>query len=281
MRRLARKNALVFGVLLLVSLAPSPSLAQSSDPRWEKPTSEDYVLTVGGVVSAWSLRFTNANLSEPRWSLMVPFEESVRTALRGSSRETIETMRTASDVLLYSLLLAPFVVDMPIGVGRHGSRGFELGVIALHTEAFAMLITEASKYLFSRARPYSYTCAGDEPDWRCGSKSLDESMISGHSAGAFSGAGLMCSFHVRGELAGNTAVDYSLCLASLALASTTAVLRIATDDHHVVDVVLGSLVGLVVGYGLPIWLYGMGEEPETDAVGGASSPLLFNIGGQF
>lgn len=268
--------------VFLASAQPLVASPAGAQPHWHAPKSEDYVLTLGGAFSAWSLRFTNANLSEPRWSLMVPFEASVRDSLRGSSRENIEALRTVSDTLLYSMLLAPYVVDVPIATGRYGSRGLELGVIAFHAESFTMLITEATKYLFSRARPYATTCDGDEPDWRCGSSSVDESMISGHSAGAFSGAGLMCSFHVRGQLSGSDIADYSICFASLALASTTALLRIATDDHHVVDVALGSLVGLVIGYGLPIWLYDMGDDKyDKTETGSVSMPLMINYGSTF
>ncbi len=269
-------------VVLLLSFAQCLALPACAQPQWSKPTNEQVVLTLGGVGTAVALRLTNSNLSEPRWSLLLPFERGVRDALRPATREEIEVLRDISDVLLRSMLLAPYLVDIPIGVGRYGSRGIELGVIALHAEAFTMLITEASKYLLSRARPYSYTCGGDTPDWRCASKSINESMISGHSAGAFSGAGLLCSFHVRGDLADNDILNYSICGASIAVAATTALLRVATDDHHLTDVILGSLVGFVIGYGLPIWLYNMGDEPSAlDPTSSSANPLTFSYGMSF
>jgi membrane-associated phospholipid phosphatase len=109
---------------------------------------------------------------------------------------------------------------------------------------------------------------------------LNQSFVSGHTAIAFTGAGLTCAHHRHLPLYGGGWPDVAICVATLAAASSTAVLRVMSDRHYASDSLLGVGIGLVSGWGLPEWLhYGAGDGSD----GGAkrrSGALLPTFGGE-
>ncbi|MEY4550616.1 MAG: hypothetical protein RL685_6811, partial [Pseudomonadota bacterium] len=118
-----------------------------------------------------------------------------------------------------------------------------------------------------RVRPAEKGCATD-PDYspKCDNPvSLNQSFMSGHAAVAFTGAGLTCAHHRHLPLYGGGLPDVAICVAALAAASATGVLRIVSDNHYTTDVLLGTGLGLVSGWVLPEWLhYGGGGDAGKD-----------------
>ncbi|HAR42479.1 MAG TPA: hypothetical protein DCS07_07580, partial [Bdellovibrionales bacterium] len=72
---------------------------------------------------------------------------------------------------------------------------------------------------------------------------------------AFTAAGLICTSHSYLSLYDSKAADNAACLASLALASATGVMRIVSDNHYLSDVAAGTAVGLLAGFVLPRYLH--------------------------
>ena len=108
-----------------------------------------------------------------------------------------------------------------------------------------------------RVRPVEKGCATD-PDYasKCSDPvALNQSFVSGHTAVAFTGAGLTCAHHRHLPLYGGGAPDVLICAATLAAASATGVLRIVSDDHYSTDVLLGMSLGLASGWLLPELLH--------------------------
>ncbi|HKO91027.1 MAG TPA: phosphatase PAP2 family protein, partial [Polyangiaceae bacterium] len=113
-----------------------------------------------------------------------------------------------------------------------------------------------------RVRPAENGCKTDpEYSSKCDSSSLNKSFLSGHTAIAFTGAGLMCAHHQHLPLYGGGAADIATCWAALAAASAASVMRITSDNHYATDVLLGAGIGLTSGYVLQRWLhYGFGSS---------------------
>jgi len=79
------------------------------------------------------------------------------------------------------------------------------------------------------------------------------------------GAGLTCAHHRHLPLYGGGWPDVAICVATLAAASSTAVLRVMSDRHYSSDALLGVGIGLASGWGLPEWLhYGAGDGASED-----------------
>lgn len=99
-----------------------------------------------------------------------------------------------------------------------------------------------------RKRPYMYyegypTDALDDGDF-------EFSLPSGHTTDSFMGAGFLTYTFCRWYPTSRWKVP--VIAASYTVAVSTAVLRVASGNHFLSDVVLGSLLGSAIGYGVPI-----------------------------
>lgn len=111
-----------------------------------------------------------------------------------------------------------------------------------------------------RKRPYMYydgypTDALDDGDF-------EFSLPSGHTTDSFLGAGFLTYTFCRWYPASRWKIP--LIATSYTVAVGTAVLRVASGNHFLSDVVLGSLLGSAIGYGVPILheLVGSGRQPS-------------------
>jgi membrane-associated phospholipid phosphatase len=145
-------------------------------------------------------------------------------------------------------------------------------------------------------RPAERGCQGD-PNYsdKCSNAAdLNSSFLSGHTTLAFASAGLMCAHHQNLALYGGGAADVLACLGALSAASAAGVLRVMSDNHYASDVLLGTGVGLLGGYGLPTLLhYRNGKSAEdtgllpvvrsriagTELVGVVAPQIAENYGG--
>jgi membrane-associated phospholipid phosphatase len=127
----------------------------------------------------------------------------------------------------------------------------------------SMALTQATKKVFRRTRPYALRRnppPGADPD---GPKSR-VSFFSGHTSLTFAlavSSGTIAFERDRGNA--------GLVLGSgLVLAATTGYLRIAADWHYFIDVLVGAAVGSLSGYLVPK-LHDV-KEPTTAATARAS-----------
>jgi membrane-associated phospholipid phosphatase len=207
---------------------------------------------------------------EHNWVGGILFDDAARDGLRLREHDARESARAVSEPLYYTLALYPFVVDTAlVAWGIHGSGDVALEMLAMNAESYALtgaLVLTAQK--LGRQRPAGLGCRVD-PDYspKCrDDQALGESFFSGHTAVAFTSAGLGCAHHGHLPLYGGGAADVAACVVGLTGASVEGVLRIMTDDHYASDVLLGAFVGLVSGYVLPSWLhYGFGSGAPKEA----------------
>jgi membrane-associated phospholipid phosphatase len=151
--------------------------------------------------------------------------------------------------------------------GEHGSSDVATEMLAMNLEAYAFsgaLALSAEK--LGRVRPAERGCEGDaEYSPKCGNDAaLNSSFASGHTALAFTSAGLTCAHHQHLPLYGGGARDLAACLVALSAASATGVLRVMSDNHYTSDVLIGMGIGLFGGYGLPTLLhYGSASDDDS------------------
>jgi len=166
----------------------------------------------------------------------------------GVDRGTIGAIRafpaTASDVALFAtggaaglLLAAESRADL--GIVRE-----DLTVLA-QAVGTAAALTNWSKVVFHRPRPYRYT-----PDAAAPPASADDglSFPSGHTSAAFAAAFAYWSIQSRRGRAG----EHRQRIAALVLAAAaTGVLRVAAREHFPTDVVAGAALGAAAGWAVP------------------------------
>jgi membrane-associated phospholipid phosphatase len=194
------------------------------------------------------------------------FDNAIRSALVADSRPARDRAASFSNYPYWAMLAYPLLVDTALvtwGVHRAGDVALEM--LAMNLEAYAISGGIALTFQkLGRVRPAEKGCK-DDPSYspKCDNAvALNQSFLSGHTAIAFTGAGLTCAHHSHLPLFGGGVADLGICLATLAAASSTGVLRIVADDHYASDVLLGVGLGLTSGYLMPELLH-YTNEGET------------------
>jgi membrane-associated phospholipid phosphatase len=218
-------------------------------------------------------------LSDPddaRWQGPVFLDYGARSSLRFGSDGARSAADTVSDVLLYALVSYPLVIDTGlVAWGIHDSPDVASQMFAITSQAYTLtyFVTMITKHAVARERPYGQQCESGETEEGCGPNRY-RSFISGHSAMAFTAAGLICAHHENIPLYGGGDADAAACPIALTAATSVAALRMAADRHYLSDVLMGAAVGLLSGYFLPSWLhFDIGEEDDNGVPsGGRVSP---------
>lgn len=220
---------------------------------------------VGGVALA-------AHIAEPdrsgAWRRPWGIDEQSRSALRLSASDARRTARTTSDVLAGVLVSYPIVVEAGLNVAwaKSSTRvGVEMAEMHLEVLGVTAALVGISKLAFSRERPYGRLCGFElsETSDDCVDSDRYRSYFSGHAAFTFASASLTCFQHSRWNLWGNTP-PWLPCATSYALASTTALLRVAADRHYVTDIATGAVLGTAVGLIVPWFHYRSTPTRDSD-----------------
>jgi len=169
------------------------------------------------------------------------------------------------------------VVDLGIAtLAVHQETDVALQMFLIDAQAYAMtgMLSTFTQALVGRVRPFVDHCA-DDPDYddECGDPiNRNQGFISGHTAMAFTGAGLVCTHHAHLDLYGGGTPDVLACATSMVGAMLVGGSRIVADRHFATDVLSGFAVGFTSGYLLPELLhYRWGLKPT---IGDTSISLL-------
>jgi membrane-associated phospholipid phosphatase len=196
------------------------------------------------------------------------FDNAIRNALVLDSRSGRDRAARWSNYPYWSLLAFPLLIDTALVTAvAHGSGDVAGEMLAMNLESYAISGGIALTFQkLGRVRPAEKACRTD-PGYsgKCDDPTaLNQSFMSGHTAIAFTGAGLTCAHHRNLPLYGGGAPDLAICLVTLAAASSTGVLRLISDNHYASDVLLGAGLGIASGYLLPEWLhYGRGGGQKS------------------
>jgi membrane-associated phospholipid phosphatase len=186
------------------------------------------------------------------------FDVTVRNALRAETRAGRDDARFVGDVGFRFLNVYPYVDSLLVAGLVHWNSDVALQMTLIDTQAFAMagFVSIGFERLIGRARPSARECRTD-PDYErfCGDDDSYSSLMSGHTAIAFAGAGLTCAHHMHLPLYGSRVADTSACLLTVGMATASGVARVVNDRHWASDLVLAATVGSVTGYLLPVWLH--------------------------
>lgn len=191
------------------------------------------------------------------WKGGILFDDGVRDSLRISSRSSRDNWVLAGDLTFYFMVAAPFL-DAGITAGLvHDNHDVarELALIDLQAISMSGFVSVWTQKLGGRVRPLVSEC-GDDPEY---DKDCDDdiqrnqSFLSGHTAMAFTGAGLICTQHANIPLYGGGFPDALACGLGLGAASFVGFSRLVADRHYISDVLAGVVIGGATGFLLPAW----------------------------
>lgn len=163
---------------------------------------------------------------------------------------------TANDWSNYLLHASPMVaagVVLPHMVSGNWSNVLTLGVMVGEVYFFTQGVTDITKALSGRIRPYLYneTYTPEERfEFQGTKKGASTSFFSGHTSMTFSL--LVFTSKVFVDTYGKGTWSTVVWCSTMAMAGTTAYLRVEAGKHFPTDVLAGALVGSAIGYFIPV-----------------------------
>jgi membrane-associated phospholipid phosphatase len=254
-------GAAVLGLALL--LAPVEGQAQdATTPDLEYRAAVDVPLTLAGIAGALAPRYLSDEESSwvCRWCDRDEQGEDTLNAVDAWARRDWRwSDRSKAHSWSNTTLALSFVAPATLFTVNRGGLSDDL-LIVLEASAVNLALTQATKHLFRRARPWAHY--GDPPpDQYLGSRDSALSFVSGHTSLAFAMA------VSTGSLAslGNDDGKEWVWATGLSFAAATGYLRIAADKHYVTDVLAGAALGTTVGWVIPR-LFDRRESSATEPV---------------
>jgi hypothetical protein len=187
------------------------------------------------------------------WTSVNSFDDAIRDGFRLGSSSARKDSTTASDVFLIlnsAFLPAAGIAWTAMGDSEH-ARLESLAMLAEAGEALSLtlFITEATKAIAGRERPYVQECDDSSTSGKCTRDTRKKSFFSGHASLSAAGAGLACSHSLKRKTWGeSTQARLIPCAFGASIALTTGALRMASDKHWFTDVLVGLTVGGLIGY---------------------------------
>ncbi len=122
-----------------------------------------------------------------------------------------------------------------------------VGVMYAETWCFTYGIKNIIKTQIRRTRPYMYTSSWESDGVKSGDFVM--SFPSGHSTDAFMGAAFLT--YVFSEYYPESSLRWPLVAISYSIAVGTGVLRVASGNHFMTDVLSGATLGTAIGFFVP------------------------------
>lgn len=146
------------------------------------------------------------------------------------------------DIFQYTSILLPAIL-----LTTDNSQWFRIGLMYFETMTFAYGFKNLGKLLVNRYRPYMYFenfPENQDQDFR-------KSFPSGHTSLSFAGASFLS--YVYSAYFPESKWKIPIIAGSYVLATSTAILRIASGNHFPTDVLTGALIGSLCGIGIPFF----------------------------
>jgi len=163
---------------------------------------------------------------------------------RGATDNFSSTAQTVSDVLLYSGATLPFITYFSKSCR---SQGGAIGVMAIETFLITNGITNITKSLAQRYRPFNYN--PEVPDELKLSGGSRLSFFSGHASNtaamSFFAAKVLTDIHPEMRQKG------LIWTIAITLPATISYLRYEAGKHFPTDLITGYAVGATIGYLIP------------------------------
>jgi undecaprenyl-diphosphatase len=124
---------------------------------------------------------------------------------------------------------------------------FTIGTMYVESVLLAYALKDFGKVLVNKPRPYMYN--NTYPQKEIESGDWNKSFPSGHTTLAFTGAAY--TSYVFSKYNPSSSWKWPVIVSSYALASTVGILRVASGNHFITDVLCGAAIGTCCGIVVP------------------------------
>ncbi len=225
------------------------------NPAWPKFRTGEWIATGLGIgLLAVSKLVPQRSVD---WQGGIGFDEGARRTLRLDGESGRQWARDGSDIGIIINESWPFIDSLVVAgwYRRSPTVAWQQALITAEVLAVTTGLQGVVSSLTSRERPYVRDCGGElSADSRdCTVLDRNWSFYSGHTSQSFAGATVLCMHHAYVPLYGGGWGDALACVCALGVATSTALMRVATDVHYVSDVMVGAAMGSAAGLLIP-WL---------------------------
>jgi len=236
----------VLAAFATAALAAAPGPAELSyDLRIDLPVTA--ALGSGWLLSEYAFKAQLAPAT-CRWCARNAFDDAGR-ALRAAPSQ-VRGARVASDVIGIALVPAAVLgADALLTWAGGGTwrEGLVDALLVIEAMVAAQSLNQLVKFAAGRERPFVADLVGIEKSFTDEPEDNNLSFFSGHSSYAFS---LVAAAATIARARGYR-YWWAVLAVGLPLAATTATLRIVGGKHYLSDVLTGSLLGALIGWGVP------------------------------
>jgi membrane-associated phospholipid phosphatase len=228
--------------LLAAAIALPASGASPYETSWSK---DGWVagLSVAAGICAIVVSQTSSPLTVAEINALS--RESVNRFDRSATYRYSEDIADASDVLIYAVVAAPFVLL----AGERVQDDWEtFSLMYAEVIALAAILPAFGKGTVERPRPYTYN--PDVPmDYKTTSDAK-KSFFSRHTSMAFASAVFLSTAY--DDYYPDSRSSPYVWVGSLLAASAVGYMRYASGEHFPTDIITGAVVGSAVGYLIPL-----------------------------
>jgi hypothetical protein len=260
---------LLFGAVMVAAEdahAGEPSIAARPGPvvwkdEWPRFSAWEGATTLGATAVSFVMELKVKDPSEANFNYELPLlDPGVRYLLRGRTNHVQDTFGLYSDLGFRMMAFFPYIVDsgiVALGIHHNPDVAAQMALIDLQ----ALTLSGATQFLaariVARQRPYVQDCneAGKTFTRDCGGTNDWKSFFSGHAAGAWTTAGLVCVHHQHIPLYGGGPVEAWACTWAMGVALATGLFRVVADAHYPSDVLMGAGIGWFYGYLMPKFMH--------------------------
>ncbi len=266
-RRPSRRSLQGFG--LVTGVAWGAGLGLSSQKSAEKALGPfkpiDSGITIASAVTAALLADRNRKCDTPVAGTPRGLDGWARRKLKA---KTVCGEDAADD---YSYLLPPasFAAPFVFAATTNDPHSDRDALVLLEVGMITTALNRVAKKLVSRRRPYAEFCEPTPRTTLC-TPDVTESFFSGHAALSFSSA------VAAGQIASMRRQKQApwVWATGLTVATTTSLLRMTADRHHLSDVLVGIGVGSLVGWAVPHLHRTRDLEPQPGEAYAPPAPQL-------
>ncbi len=211
---------------------------RSLSHNWKIDLAVTSVATVGWVLSQSAM--DRLAPLDCRWCSVNGFDDWGHRNIRWSNPSTAGNI---SNVTAYALApLTAFGLDALAAYRESSMSEFAVDAMVIaEAVALSSFTTQLIKFTSGRQRPYAH--------YGNGSTTPDDntSFYSGHTSLAFS---LAVASGTVASMRGYSMAPW-IWGSGMAIAATTAYLRVASDKHYLTDAIAGAIIGSAFGFGIP------------------------------
>jgi membrane-associated phospholipid phosphatase len=163
-----------------------------------------------------------------------------------------KSLHKTSELTRAALIVSPSILLLNEGKNKQWKNCITYGIMYIEVGLLTIGITDLTKTLVMRKRPYLYNpdVSLPEKEQKIEDDDATDSFFSGHAASAFASAVFFSKTYT--DIYGNNTFSKIIWGTSLTLAATTSYLRYRSGYHFPTDVLAGACIGSAIGYLIPV-----------------------------